>query len=81
MLRFCANVSWLFREVPFLERPEAASQVRRLGPLAPVLAHLLPQTRRVWPECPALRRAAPGAWPQPAGLYKVDRYSRSYRAL
>jgi hydroxypyruvate isomerase len=28
MLRFCANVSWLFREVPFLERPEAA---RRAG--------------------------------------------------
>ncbi|HKU13501.1 MAG TPA: TIM barrel protein [Steroidobacteraceae bacterium] len=28
MLRFCANVSWLFCEVPFLERPEAA---RRAG--------------------------------------------------
>jgi hydroxypyruvate isomerase len=28
MLRFCANVSWLFREVPFLERPQAA---RRAG--------------------------------------------------
>lgn len=28
MLKFCANVSWLFREVPFLERPEAA---RRAG--------------------------------------------------
>ena len=28
MLRFCANVSWLFREVPFLQRPEAA---RRAG--------------------------------------------------
>jgi hydroxypyruvate isomerase len=24
VLKFCANVSWLFREVPFLERPEAA---------------------------------------------------------
>ena len=28
MLKFCANVSWLFNELPFLERPEAA---RRAG--------------------------------------------------
>ena len=28
MLKFCANISWLFREVPFLERPAAA---RRAG--------------------------------------------------
>ena len=28
MLNFCANVSWMFREVPFLDRPDAA---RRAG--------------------------------------------------
>ncbi|HET7769694.1 MAG TPA: BTAD domain-containing putative transcriptional regulator, partial [Chloroflexota bacterium] len=52
-LPFAAPAALLSR---WLEQPAAASQVRRLGPLAPVLAHLLPQTRRVWPECPPLQQ-------------------------
>ena len=52
-LPFAAPAALLSR---WLEQPAAAAQVRRLGALAPVLSHLLPQTRTVWPECPPLHQ-------------------------
>jgi hydroxypyruvate isomerase len=64
MLRFCANVSWLFRELPFLERPAAA---RRAGftaiefhALESCRASELARAARDADICIALFNASPG---------------------
>jgi len=51
----------------WLNRSATAIQVQRLGPYAPALAHLLPQVRAIWPDCPAL----PGSGPEPSQLLEA----------
>ncbi len=43
----------------WLTRSATVVQLQRLGPYAPVLAHLVPQVRAVWPDCPPLPASAP----------------------
>ncbi len=43
----------------WLTRSATAAQLQRLGPYAPVLAHLMPQVRSVWPDCPPLAATGP----------------------
>ncbi len=38
----------------FLSRSASAAQLHRLGAYSPVLAHLVPQVRVLWPDCPPL---------------------------
>lgn len=43
----------------WLDRGGSVGQLQRLGPHAPVLAHLLPRLREVWPDCPPLQVGPP----------------------